>query len=120
MANTNPLYTLLPIDPAKGYQPCTERTGWAAQYRVTGPHTHAVRSEFGTMHHGSFDADKARRFARSMSSEATVVEVEPYYYTPVWGKVPTASVGPVDEARAEDWQREIAPGTVLGTGEVVA
>jgi hypothetical protein len=114
------MYTLLPVNPCKGWQACREITGWAAQYAVTGPHTHAVESEHGTIHHGEFDADRARAFARSMGGPANrVIEVAPYYYCFAWGKVPAESVGPVDVARSSDWQHPIAPGTVLGTGEVV-
>lgn len=119
MSNASKLYTLLPVNPARGYQACAELTGWAAQHEVTGPHTHAVESEFGTLHHGAFDERRARRFAASMSGAAKVVEVEPYYYCVAWGKVPPASVGPVDVARSRDWQHPIAPGTVLGTGQTV-
>jgi len=119
--NTDKRYVTLPIDPSRGYQVAAHITGWFGQFLTTGPHTHAVVSEYGTLHHGPWDADGAARFARSMGGPANhAVEVEPYFYCDAWGKVPAAAVHAVDELRANDWQRSPDVGHVLGSGEVIA
>lgn len=116
------LYTTLPVDPNNGWQPTSKTdTGAWCQYRVTGPHTWAVES---TCHdgsilyqHGPWDEMGARRFCRSMcdGDRSRAVLVEAYYYCEAWGRVPAASVGPLDEDRASDWRAPLKEGTVLGS-----
>lgn len=116
------LYTTVAVDPANGYQATSKETGYWAQYAVTGPHAWAVRCTYShsdavTFQHGPWDEDGARRFARSMGcgDHAQAVQVAPYYYCEAWGRVPAASVGPLDAERMGSWRTPLRPGQVLAS-----
>lgn len=48
----------------------------------------AVRSEFGSFHHGKWATlEDAKRFACSMSGTACAGEIEPYWYVPAFGRI---------------------------------
>lgn len=116
------LYTTVAVDPNNGYQATSKTdTGHWAQYAVTGPHTWAVRCTYShsdavTFQHGPWDEQGARRFAASMgTSSAKAVQVAPYYYCEAWGRVPAASVGPLDAERMGSWRHPLRPGQVLAS-----
>lgn len=98
------------------WQPCRPEQQYEnrfAQFNVVRA-SFAVVGDSGVWHHGAWNEDQAKRFARSMPGPATVVEVAPYWYCPAWGCVHERAVHEYDQPAQLEHRRPDAARYDLG------